>query len=124
MNLSKFETPFSHDPFSLVAMAFENLYPERKYIAYIVPEVLDEDGNAMFGVTTFPDDGTPPVVEISGDNAIVDGIEIFAHELAHVSTPDDHDHGADWERAFDQIYEEYGRLAKQLVADEGKEKVR
>lgn len=27
-------SPFTNDPFALVALAFKNLYPEREYAAY------------------------------------------------------------------------------------------
>lgn len=115
----RLETPFANDPFALVARAFKNLYSEREYIAYIVPEVVDEEGNAVFGATTFPDDGSTPIVELSGDNPILRGIEIFAHELAHIATPEDQDHGEKWECAFNRIFEEYNRIAEQLFGKDG-----
>ena len=82
-------SPFANDLFALVALAFKNLYPEREYAAYFVPEVEDGSGGAACGVTTFPEDGSPPVVEVSGEIPIAAGVEIFAHELAHVATPED-----------------------------------
>lgn len=60
-------SPFVNDPFALVALAFKNLYPEREYAAYFAPEVEDGSGGAACGVTTFPEDGSPPVVEVSGE---------------------------------------------------------
>ena len=86
-------SPFANDPFALVALAFKNLYPEREYAAYFAPEVEDGSGGAACGVTTFPEDGSPPVVEVSGEIPIAAGVEIFAHELAHVATPEDREHG-------------------------------
>lgn len=96
-------SPFANDPFALVALAFKNLYPEREYAAYFVPEVEDGSGGAACGVTTFPEDGSPPVVEVSGEVPITAGVEIFAHELAHVATPEDREHGEAWKAAFDRI---------------------
>lgn len=55
-------SPFANDPFALVALAFKNLYPEREYAAYFVPEVEDGSGGAACGVTTFPEDGSPPAL--------------------------------------------------------------
>ena len=104
---------FANDPFALVALAFKNLYPEREYAAYFVPEVEDRSGGAACGVTTFPEDGSPPVVEVSG--------EIFAHELAHVATPEDREHGEAWKAAFDRIFEEYNRIAQDLFGEGGEE---
>lgn len=45
-------SPFANDPFALVALAFKNLYPEREYAAYFVPEVEDGSGGASCGITT------------------------------------------------------------------------
>ena len=70
-------SPFANDPFALVALAFKNLYPEREYAAYFVPEVEDGSGGAACGVTTFPEDGSPPVVEVSGEVPITAGVEII-----------------------------------------------
>ena len=63
----RLQSPFGNDPFALVAQAFGNLFPGREYTAYIVPEVTDEEGNSACGATTFPEDGSPPVVEVSGE---------------------------------------------------------
>lgn len=67
--------------------------PNGEYAAYFAPEVEDGSGGAACGVTTFPEDGSPPVVEVSGEIPIAAGVEIFAHELAHVATPEDREHG-------------------------------
>lgn len=70
-------SPFANDPFALVALAFKNLYPEREYAAYFVPEVEDGSGGAACGVTTFPEDGSPPVVEVSGEIPIAAGVRAY-----------------------------------------------
>lgn len=114
-------SPFANDPFALVALAFKNLYPEREYAAYFAPEVEDGSGGAACGVTNFPEDGSPPVVEVSGEIPIAAGVEIFAHELAHVATPEDREHGEAWKAAFDRIFEEYNRIAQDLFGEGGEE---
>ena len=114
-------SPFANDPFALVALAFKNLYPEREYAAYFVPEVEDGSGGAACGVATFPEDGSPPVVEVSGEIPIAAGVEIFAHELAHVAAPEDREHGEAWKAAFDRIFEEYNRIAQDLFGEGGEE---
>lgn len=111
-------SPFGNDPFALVAQAFKNLYPERVYLAQIAPEVVDDDGNAVCGATTFPDDGSPSLVEVSGEIPIAGGVEIFAHELAHVAAPEDSNHGEAWQTAFDRIFEEYNRIGEALCGCE------
>ena len=72
-------------------------------------------------MTTFPEDGSPPVVEVSGEIPIAAGVEIFAHELAHVATPEDREHGEAWKDAFDRIFEEYNRIAQDLFGKGGEE---
>ena len=84
-------------------------------------EVEDGSGGAACGVTTFPEDGSPPVVEVSGEIPIAAGVEIFAHELAHVATPEDREHGEAWKAAFDRIFEEYNRIAQDLFGEGGEE---
>lgn len=120
-------SPFGNDPFALVAQAFNNLYPERVYLAQIAPDVVDDDGNTAYGVTTFPNDGTPPLVEVSENISIEHAVEIFAHELAHVATPEDGNHGEAWRTAFDRIFEEYNRIGEALrgknMCDEKKSKI-
>lgn len=96
-------------------------YPEREYAAYFVPEVEDGSGGAACGVTTFPEDGSPPVVEVSGEVPITAGVEIFAHESAHVATPEDREHGEAWKAAFDRIFEEYNRIAQDIFGESGEE---
>lgn len=49
------------------------------------------------------------------------GVEIFAHELAHVATPEDREHGGAWKAAFDRIFEEYNRIAQDLFGEGGEE---
>lgn len=81
----------------------------------------DGSGGAACGVTAFPEDGSPPVVEVSGEIPIAAGVEIFAHELAHVATPEDREHGEAWKAAFDRIFEEYNRIAQDLFGEGGEE---
>lgn len=114
----RLQSPFGNDPFALVAQAFGNLFPEREYTAYIVADVKDEDGNSACGVTTFPGDGLPPVVEVSGEIPIAAGVEVLAHELAHVAAPEDQAHGEAWRAAFDRIFDEYNRIAQELFGEE------
>ena len=113
----RLQSPFGNDPFALVAQAFGNLFPGREYTAYIVPEVTDEDGNSACGATTFPEVGLPTVVEVSGEIPIAAGVEVLAHELAHIAAPEDQTHGEEWRAAFDQIFEEYNRIAPEVLGE-------
>ena len=60
-------------------------------------------------------------MEASGEIPIAAGVEIFAHELAHVATPEDREHGEAWKTAFDRILEEYNRIAQDLFGEGGEE---
>ena len=46
---------------------------------------------------------------------------VMAHELAHVATPEDREHGEAWKAAFDRIFEEYNRIAQDLFGEGGEE---
>ena len=104
---------FINDPFDTLAEAFYNLYPDCKYEAFIVsPEMINPDSKAMFGETFFPEDGSTPAIFISPELKIKDAVEIFAHELAHVATPNE-EHSTAWEEAFEKIFQEYNHLVDQ-----------
>lgn len=60
-------------------------------------------------------------MEVSGEIPIAAGVEIFAHELAHVATAEDREHGEAWKTAFDRIFEEYNRIAQDLFGEGGEE---
>lgn len=115
--------PFSNDPFSMVAMAFERLYPKKKYIAYWNPNIRDsEDGKECFGLTDFDmEEKELPVVFVKPTLNINTAVEIFAHELAHVAVGPEEDHGTKWEEAFDAIFLEYNRIGTELFGTDESE---
>ena len=111
------KTPFKNDPFALVWQAFKNLYPEKDCICFWDVEIKDEEtGKTACGFTNFA--GGEIVVCVSSGITVVNAVEIFAHELAHVAVGEAHDHDKAWEAAFDAIFKEYNRVGKQLFAEE------
>lgn len=104
------KSPFLNDPSSLVAMAFSVIYPDKEFEAVLVDKITAEDGTQMVGCTTFPDDGSLPLVEVAGHIPAEAVPEILAHELAHIATPGD-EHGPRWKEAFETIYGKYNELA-------------
>lgn len=52
-----------------------------------------------------------------GGIPIAAGVEVLAHELAHVATPEDQTHGDAWRAAFDRIFEEYNRIAPEVLGE-------
>lgn len=100
-----FKSPFENDPFQIVAIAFQNLFPDKKYEAYFDDTIRDsEDGSESFGLTCFDEEGNTPLVFVKPTLSIENAVEIFAHELAHVAAGKEEDHGDKWEEAFDSIF--------------------
>lgn len=107
------KTPFENDPFSLVFQAFKKLYPQKDCECYWKAELEpDEDGHNVLGLTTYTDDGRI-YIDISVRIPVMDAVEIFAHELAHVAAGPQEEHGKAWEDAFDAIHSEYNRASQE-----------
>lgn len=104
---------FCNSPFGMIDKAFKILYPEKNYKACIEPEIKDDEGRKVYGVTIFYEDETP-VIAISAELAIKDAAEVFAHELAHVAAGEGVGHGEKWEQAFENISKEYQRIGKAM----------
>ena len=100
------------------ARAFAELYPGIDYYAQLVPDLRDEAGNRAFGLTIFPDDGSTPIVCISAEAPISAAPELLAHELAHVATPEDRDHGEAWKAAEKAIGDKYDELLNAMIPDD------
>ena len=116
-----FTSPFLNDSFALVHIAFENLFPGKEYKATWATEIRNsEDGKPVYGLTDFQPDGTVYVF-VKCDLPMTDAVEIFAHELAHVAVGVGHAHDAVWEKAFDDIREEYNRIGFELFGEENDE---
>ena len=95
---------------TLAGGAFAEIYPGTEYEAILVDKITTEDGTEMVGCTTFPDDGTLPLIEVAGHIQAEAVPEILAHELAHIVTVGD-EHGPEWKKAFEAIYSKYNELA-------------
>lgn len=79
--------------------------------ARLVEKAAEADGLLpLVGCTTFPDDGTLPLIEVAGHIPAEAVPEILAHELAHIVTVGD-EHGPEWKKAFEAIYSKYNELA-------------
>ena len=71
-----------------------------------------------YGLTIFPDDGSTPIVCISAEAPISAAPELLAHELAHVATPEDTEHGESWSAASEAIFKKYNELLEKLIPGE------
>lgn len=111
-------SPFINDPTAIVARAFSELYPGVEYVAQYVPDLRDETNGTAYGLTIFPDDGSTPIVCISAEAPISAAPELLAHELAHVATPEDTEHGESWSAASEAIFKKYNELLGTMIPDE------
>ena len=111
-------SPFINDQTAIVARAFSELYPGVEYVAQYVPDLRDETNGTAYGLTIFPDDGSTPIVCISAEAPISAAPELLAHELAHVATPEDTEHGESWSAASEAIFKKYNELLEKLIPGE------
>lgn len=102
-------TPFVNDPFSMVWVAFKNLYPDKECEVFWDQHQEDEH-KEEYGFTNFPSDGSTPQVFVYAEHPVNIQTETFAHELAHIAVGPGHEHDEVWEAAFDAIFKEYNRL--------------
>ena len=111
-------TPFANDIFALIWKAFKNLYPDKECECFWEPQIReDENGNEVFGLTDFGDDGSV-VVFVRPDLEVSVAGEILAHELAHVAVGVEHEHDEAWENAFDAIFQEYNKIGDNLFENQ------
>ena len=103
---------------TIMARAFSELYPGVEYVAQYVPDLRDETNGTAYGLTIFPDDGSTPIVCISAEAPISAAPELLAHELAHVATPEDTEHGESWSTASEAIFKKYNELLDTMIHDE------
>lgn len=105
---------FENSPFEMLDIAFKRLFPNVKYTAFFEPNIRDgENGEKVCGLTDFDDDGKITIF-IDTDLSINDATEIFAHELAHAGVGVQHEHDEVWEKAFDDLFNEYNRIGEEM----------
>lgn len=101
-----------NDPVPYIFKAVNELYPDIKADIQYHPELEGA------GCTTFPDDGTTPLIDISIKIPISAVPEILAHEFAHIVNPKD-GHGEKWEKTFDLIFNKAYELYESEEAQKG-----
>ena len=97
----------------MLDVCFKKLFPDVKYEAYLQPELKDDDGNEVYGLTTFTADGEIEIL-IGLQLSINDTVETFAHELAHAGVGGEHEHDDVWAKAFDDLFNEYNKLGEEI----------
>lgn len=92
------------NPFEIVIDVGNIMYPNIKAIIQFNPDIKE------CGCTTFPDDNTTPIIDISTNIPFDAMIETLAHEIAHLVAGIEHGHDEVWEKVFADIHENYGKL--------------
>lgn len=112
---NNFISPFENDIFALTWKAFKNLYPDKDCKCYYEPNIRDDaDGTKVYGLTDFNEETGEVTVFCNPILPICDMAEILAHELAHVAVGLEHNHDEVWEKAFDDIFNEYNRIGEEF----------
>ena len=105
-----------NNPFEMLDIAFKRLFHDVKYTAYFEPNIRDDEhGEKVCGLTDFSEDGEITIF-IDSDLSINNAIEIFAHELAHVGVGVGHEHDEIWEKAFDDLFDEYNKIGDEMFS--------
>lgn len=105
-----------NSPFEMLDIAFKRLFPNVKYTAYFEPNIRDdENGEEVCGLTDFADGGEITIF-IDTDLSINNAVEIFAHELAHAGVGVEHGHDEKWQKAFDDLFDEYNKIGDELFS--------
>ncbi len=113
----EWEHPFEIDPFAMVYTAFRNQWPEARCRVIWDGDIAEEDGEPVWGATTFGDGDHPTEVRINPSLEVWDAVEVLAHELAHVAAGSEANHGPEWEKAFDAIHDRYERITQAAFPD-------
>ena len=105
---------FHNSPFEMLDIAFRRLFPDIEYISEWNSSVCkEENGNKVCGLTNFEDTGEI-VIFVDPHLSVNDAIEIFAHELAHAAVGSEHGHDEVWEKAFDDLFDEYNKVGEEI----------
>lgn len=107
-----------NNPFEIINIAFNRIFPNVKYTAYFHNDIgFDEEGNKAYGLTNIEDNGEITIF-IDGELSINDAVEIFAHELAHAGVGVEQEHNEVWEKAFDDLFNEYNKICEEFFSQD------
>ena len=98
-----------NNPIDLLLAGFEKEYPET---AKKINRIAFGEVDNGFAMTTFDDDGgaeiiLSPTIKDGAEITILVATELLAHELAHIIAGADAEHGEEWEKHCDRLFELY-----------------
>lgn len=108
-----------NNPFEKVIQAVKELYSDTEAVIQFNPNLRGSEYREC-GCTTFPEDNSIPIIDISTNIPFEAMIEILAHELAHVVVGKEAGHKKEWEAVFDKIQEKYIELVSKDIEERGK----
>jgi len=95
------------NPFTVVIDIFTDMYPDKSCKIEFVQELYKKE--KAYGGAHFPGDGSNPTVSIDVETPVLGAVEVLAHELSHVAVGEGKGHGKEWEKVFDDIYNEFNK---------------
>jgi len=99
------------NPFTVVINIFTDMYPDKSCKIEFVQELYKKE--KAYGGTHFPGDGSNPTVSIDVTTPVIGAVEVLAHELSHVAVGEKKGHGEEWEKVFDDIYNEFNKRGEE-----------
>lgn len=98
-----------NNPIDLLLSGFEKEYPEA---AKKINRIAFGEVDNGFAMTTFDDDGRAeiilsPTIKDGAEITFLIATELLAHELAHIIAGADAEHGEEWEKHCDRLFELY-----------------
>ncbi len=104
---------YKNNLFEMMNQVMSDLYPDIRAIVIVCSGLFENEG--AYGCTTFPDDGSIPIIEIDVNVPIGSFPEILAHEIAHVVVGPDAGHGTEWEKEFDLLQTKWTELLEKRM---------
>ena len=109
---------FKNSPFEMLDIAFKKLFSDIRYTAYLDDDIrADEDSEKVYGATHIDEDRKITIF-LDYNLTINNAVEVFAHELAHAAVGAEHDHDEVWEKAFEDLFEEYHKIGDEMFGVE------
>lgn len=110
-----------NDPITMVAEAFEAVFPGIEYAAVYAPQIRDGNGTIVCSCVTFPDEGVDdvPVIALNSQAGIEVAAEAFAQELAHIALGRESlEHGEEYDKALKAIADKYKEIGSARFPEE------